>query len=99
MKFFVPILLLVSILSACAPRGIVLGRPSSDKPQRSGSERPYVVSGSTDSLPPRSGGNIGLLEPKELTNLPDERDMRPTGGNRDSGPVIANPPSGDSANE
>lgn len=95
MKPYATILPLLMLLSSCAPKAIVLGLPT--KPRRSsggsGGESNGVAS-PTPEYPSRPGG-IGLLDPKGLTNLPEERDMRPTGGNRDSDPVIANPPKED----
>ncbi|MGB1129590.1 MAG: hypothetical protein ACPG4K_06045 [Haloferula sp.] len=97
MKPYATILPLLMLLSSCAPKAIVLGMPTKSRRSSGGSssggESNYVASPTPESLP-RTGG-IGLLDPKGLTNLPEERDMRPTGGNRDSGPVIANPPKED----
>jgi len=102
MKPIVTLSILITLLSSCAPRAIVLGRPTSSKPRASSgqsSSSGYADRGPSTPLPIPAGDNLGLLDPKGLSSLPDEQDMRPTGGNRDSGPVIANPPSGDSSNE
>ena len=102
MKPIVTFSILLMLLSSCAPRAIVLGRPTSSKPRAStssSSNRGYVDNAHSTPMPRPAGDNLGLLDPKGLSSLPEEQDMRPTGGNRDSGPVIANPPSGDSSSE
>lgn len=94
MKRYATILPLLMLLSSCAPKAIVLGMPTQSRrsggSSSSGGGSNDVANPTPESLP-RPGG-IGLLDPKGLTNLPEEHDMRPTGGNRNSGPVIANPP-------
>ena len=102
MKPLVTLSLLLTLLSSCTPKAIVLGRPTSSKPQPSAAQennRGVTQSSGPSALPNLPGDNLGLLDPKGLSTLPDEQDMRPTGGNRDSGPVIANPPSGEDSSE
>ena len=100
MKLFASFLVPLMLLSSCAPRAIVLGRPSASKPRPSSDLGSSTIASvpsesGTTSLPRPPGDDLGLLEPKGLTNLPDERDMQPTGGDPKIGPVIATPPKED----
>ncbi|MGE9271300.1 MAG: hypothetical protein ACQKBU_10905 [Verrucomicrobiales bacterium] len=88
MKSALTLPLVLTLVSSCAPKAIVLGHPTGPK-KHSSSEN---ASATSDPLPITNPSGIQLLDPKDLTSLPEERDMRPSAANQESGPIIAPPP-------
>ncbi len=85
--------LLPLLLVACAPRAILLREAKTTAPQEGPMEATATNPvASEEPLPQRSGDNLGLLEPSNLTQIPDEREMRPTVDPDDEPPVIGTPP-------
>lgn len=90
-----PLLLLTPLLLvACAPRAILLREAKATAPQNTQKEESVASTPTPDpgSLPQRTNDNLGLLEPSNLTQIPDEREMRPTVDPDDKPPVIGTPP-------
>ena len=90
-----PFLLLLTLLvAACAPRAILLREAKATAPRQKPTEEATVsaTDNTPDPLPERPGDNLGLLEPSNLTQIPDEREMRPTVDPDDDPPVIGTPP-------
>lgn len=90
-KAFLCLVLTAVLPTACAPRAVVLGMPTTenkDKP-RNGSRRTHEPA---PAITKPRGDNLGLLDGREVSNLPDGQDMKPSNAGNDSGPVIANPP-------
>lgn len=90
-----PVLLLTPLLLvACAPRAILLREAKATGPRDSQQEEAIASAPAPDpeSPPERSGDNLGLLEPRTLTQIPDEHEMRPTVDPDDEPPVIGTPP-------
>ena len=88
------LLLTPLLLVACAPRAILLREAKATAPRDNQKEQSVASTPTPDSgnLPQRSGDNLGLLEPGNLTQIPDEREMRPTVDPDDKPPVIGTPP-------
>ena len=88
------LLLTPLLLMACAPQAILLREAQATAPQNTQKEESVTSTPETDpgDLPPRTGDNLGLLEPSNLTQVPDEREMRPTVDPDDKPPVIGTPP-------
>lgn len=92
-----PILLLSPLLLvACAPRAILLldagAMPQQTDAPRSVASNPRSAPVSTPRWENRDD-DIGLMEPSTLTQMPDEREMRPTVDPEEKPAVIATPPS------
>jgi hypothetical protein len=79
------------LLAACTPQAILLV-DGGDLPRRkpTGPSTPVMVEEPPATQP--AGAAIGLLEPRTLTQMPEERDMRPTVDPQDPRPVIGTPP-------
>lgn len=90
-----PLLLLTPLLLlACAPQAILLREAKAPTPRNTQEEESVASTPAADpdDLPPQPGDNLGLLEPRTLTQIPDEREMRPTVDPDDEPPVIGTPP-------
>ncbi len=93
-----PLLFLTPLLLAsCAPRAVLLldagSQPSpAEKPAESVATAPTTTAPSPQ-LPERRDDDLGLLEPRSIAEIPDEREMRPTVDPDEKPAVIATPPS------
>ena len=89
------LLLLTPLLFvACAPRAILLvdAGPGGARKQTSGSVASNSSSTAVPTPPARRGDELGLLEPRSIADIPDEREMRPTVDPDEKPAVIATPP-------
>lgn len=82
------------LLVSCTPSAILLLEPGQSPPGRPRPAPPASPQPAETSptQPGPSGDDLGLLEPSSLTEMPDEREMRPTVEPADDRPVIATPP-------
>ncbi|MBB5353775.1 hypothetical protein HNR46_004037 [Haloferula luteola] len=83
--------LLPFALAACATKTAVVEDAPKPAPKPPSEE---AAEAHPDPLP-APDEDLGLLVPRNLTTMPDERDMRPTVDPAEGRSVIANPPSGD----
>ncbi len=86
--FFLPL-----VLVACASKEAVVEEPA-PAPTPSEEITPAVVDEAPQEPLPAPGEDLGLLEPEELTAMPEDRDMRPTVNPGEANPIIATPPAG-----
>lgn len=81
------------VFVACAPRAILLAEakegPVAREPSAPAASEPEA---DEDTQPGRPADDLGLLEPRSLSNVPDEREMRPTVDPDEKPAVIATPP-------
>ena len=85
-SLFAPVIL----LAACAPKAIPVDE--ADIPKETPEEKPAPQVADQD-LPPLPH-NDGLLDPRSLTQMPTQADMKSPAGDEASA-VIANPPTSD----
>lgn len=82
------------LLVACAPRAILLVDAGQSGSAATAATHSTQQESQPIEAPAAAPGDdeIGLLEPRTLARMPEERDMRPTVDPEEERPVIANPP-------
>ncbi|GAA5482994.1 hypothetical protein [Haloferula sargassicola] len=87
-------LFLPLVLAACAAKDAVVEEEPAPAPPQETKVEPQPEPIAQEDPLPSPGEDLGLLEPKELTAMPEDRDLRPTVDPGQAKPIIAAPPAG-----